>query len=146
MSKLRYIPWAADDLGITFSLDKGRIQIFKKTLETIQFPEYCHFLFNTAEKTIAIQACNMDDKGAHRLIVDMGKRFRCEVNCTSLVRFVYQTCGWEEKYSYRIFGTPRLEEHLIKYDLKLARKACEERVPLHQIGKGEIVAAKFPVR
>ena len=46
MRKLRYIPWAADDLGITFSLDKGRIQIFKKTLETIQFPEYCHFLFN----------------------------------------------------------------------------------------------------
>ena len=53
---------------------------------------------------------------------------------------------WEEKYSYRILGTPRLEEHLIKYDLKLARKACEERVPFHQVGRGKVVAAKFPVR
>ena len=146
MSKLRYIPWAVDDLGITFTLRKGRIQIFKRTLEKIQFPEYCHFLFNTVEKTIAIQACDMDDKGAHRLIVDMGKRFRCEVNCTSLVRFVYQTCGWEEEYSYRILGTPRLEEQLIKHDLKLARKVCKERVPFHRIGRGKFVAAKFPVR
>ena len=146
MSKLRYIPWAVDDLGITFTMRKGRIQIFKKTLEKIQFPEYCHFLFNTVEKTIAIQACDMDDKGAHRLIVDTGKRFRCEVNCTNLVRFVYQTCGWDEKYSYRILGTPRLEEQLIKYDLKLARKVYKERTPFHRIGRGKVVAAKFPVR
>ena len=146
MRKLRYIPWAADDLGITFTLNKGRIQIFKKTLEKIQFPEYCHFLFNTVEKTIAIQACDMDDKGAHRLIVDTGKRFRCEVNCTNLVRFVYQTCGWDEKYSYRILGTPRLEERLINYDLKLARKVYKERTPFHRIGRGKVVAAKFPVR
>ncbi len=146
MSKLRYIPWAVDDLGITFTMRKGRIQIFKKTLEKIQFPEYCHFLFNTVEKTIAIQACDMDDKGAHRLIVDTGKRFRCEVNCTNLVRFVYQTCGWDEKYSYRILGTPRLEEHLINYDLKLARKVYKERTPFHRIRRGKVVAAKFPVR
>lgn len=146
MSKLRYIPWAVDDLGITFTLRKGRIQIFKKTLEKIQFPEYCHFLFNTVEKTIAIQACDMDDKGAHRLIVDTGKRFRCEVNCTNLVRFVYQTCGWDEKYSYRILGTPRLEERLINYDLKLARKVYKERTPFHRIGRGKVVTAKFPVR
>lgn len=54
--------------------------------------------------------------------------------------------SWEEKYSYRIFGTPRLEEHLIKYDLKLARKACEERASFRKVGGGKVVAAKFPVR
>lgn len=146
MGTIRYIPWAADDLGITFTLKKGRISIFKKTLEAIRFPEYCHFLFNTTERTFVIQACGMDDDGAHRLIVDTSKRFRCEVNCTNLVRFVFQTCGWETKNSYRILGTPRLEQQLIKFDLKLARKTGEERVPFHQIGKGKVVSGKFPVR
>ena len=146
MGTIRYIPWAADDLGITFTLKKGRISIFKKTLEAIRFPEYCHFLFNTNERTFVMQACGMDDDGAHRLIVDMSKRFRCEVNCTNLVRFVFQTCGWKEKNSYRILGTPCLEQRLIRFDLKSAKKTCEQRSRSCQCGSGKVVAVKFPAR
>lgn len=64
----------------------------------------------------------MDDEGAHRLLVELEGKFRCDINCTSLVRFVYQTCGWNSKHSYRILGVPRLEQQLIKFDLKSAQK------------------------
>ena len=70
----------------------------------------------------------------------------CLMKICSGLLFADQTCGWEEKYSYRILGTPRLEEHLIKYDLKLARKACEERASFRKVGGGKVVAAKFPVK
>ncbi len=144
MNKISYLSWAAGDLGITFSMRKGRISIFRKTLDEIQFPEYYHFLFNTSEKTFAIQVCGMDDEGAHRLIVDLGKKFRCEVNCTSLVRFVYQTCGWDSNSSYRILGTPSPDQQLVKFDLKSAQKTDGMRLQFRRIGTGKIVPVKFP--
>lgn len=145
MTKIQYIPWISDDLGITFSLSKGRISIFKRTLEAIRFPEYYHFLYNASERTLAIQACAIDDKGAHRLSVDLEKKYRCEVNCKSLVRFVYQTCGWEDKNSYRIIGVPRLEEQLIKFDLKSARKTSKALLQPPRSVRGQIVSVRFPV-
>ena len=146
MNELRYLPWAGDDLGITFTLSKGRITIFKRTLEAIQFPEYYHFLFNTSENTFAIQACGMDDKGAHRLRVDFDKKFRCEVNCKSLVQFVYQTYGWEVNCSYRIIGVPRLEQQLISFDLKAAVKTSKQLLKPPFTGKKKVFSIKFPVR
>ena len=143
---IRYIPWETKDLGITFNMRKRRIAIFKKTLEAIHFPEYCHFLFNTTENTFAIQACRMDDEGAHRLAVDFEKKYRCEVNCTSLVRLVYQTCGWRDRNSYRIIGVPRPKQQLVKFDLKLAQTTSEEKLPIVQTGSGKIVSVKFPAR
>ena len=146
MNNIRYMPWAADDLGITFTLSKGRITIFKRTLEMIQFPEYYHFLFNSFEQSFAIQPCEMDDKGAHRLSVNFEKKFRCEVNCKSLVRFVYQTCGWEEKNSYRIIGVPRLEQKLIRFDLKSAVKTSKKLLKPPYTGKARAISLRIPVR
>ena len=103
-------------------------------------------VFNTSERTFAIQACSMDDEGAHRLIVNTKKKFRCEVNCTSLVRFVYQTCGWETENSYRILGLLRLDQQLIKFDLKSAQRTGGTRLQFRRTGTGRIVPVKFLVR
>lgn len=146
MNSIRYIPWAGNDLGISFTMSKGRISIFKKTLEALHFPEHYHFLFNTSEKTFAIQVCGMNDEGAHRSIVNWGEKFRCEVYCIDLVRFVFQTCEWEDKYLYRVLGTPRTEQQLIMFDLKTALRVCDFPSQSRQIGSGKIVLGKFPVR
>ena len=146
MGIVRYISWEAEELGITFNLSQGRITIFKKTLEAIRFPEYYHFLFDPEEKRFAIQACSMDDEGAHRLSVDMNTKFRCEVKSMSLVRFVYQTCGWKGKRSYRIQGRAEPEKQLVRFDLKSGLQIYQGRLMPCEVGDGKLVPLKLSVR
>ena len=146
MGIVRYISWEAEELGITFNLSQGRITIFKKTLEVINFPEYYHFLFNPEDRMFAIQACSMDDNDAHRLSVDMNRKFRCEVKSMSLVRFVYQTCGWKEKRSYRIQGRVEPEKQLVRFDLKSGLQIYQGRLMSCQICEGKIIPLKLSVR
>lgn len=117
MERVIYVLWNPDDVGITFNLSQGRITILKRTLEVIQFPEYYRFMFSPEDKAFAIQGCKMDDQGAHRLSISTRRKFRCDVKSMDLVRFVYETCGWDKKKSYRIQGTAKLDQQLVEFEL-----------------------------
>lgn len=111
-----YASWDYKSPGISFSLQAGRIVIFRTTLEALDYPEYYRFLFNPENRLFAMQICGIDDEGAHRL-PKMDPEGSCEIKSKGLVRLVYQICGWKKELTYRIPGSHIPGERLVNYDL-----------------------------
>ena len=59
-----YVIWDYTTPGISFSINSGRITIFKTTLEAMGYPEYYHFLFSPEDMLFGIEPCNIDDGGS----------------------------------------------------------------------------------
>ena len=99
-----YIAWDYSSPGISFNVVSGRITIFKQTLVAMGYPEYFRFLFDPEEQFFGIEPCGIDDHGANRLPEEM-PREHYDLKSKDLVRFVYRSCGWQKKLTYRIAGT-----------------------------------------
>ena len=54
-------------LGMSFCEEEGRITVFRKTLEALEWPSHYRFLYNRKMKQIAVQACGAEEAGAHRV-------------------------------------------------------------------------------
>lgn len=54
-------------LGMSFCEEEGRITVFRKTLEALEWPAHYRFLYNRKMKQIAVQACGAEEAGAHRV-------------------------------------------------------------------------------
>ena len=90
-------------LGMSFCEEEGRITVFRKTLEALEWPSHYRFLYNRKMKQIAVQACGAEESGAHRV----GKPDESnsgEIKCMALVRMIYGDSGWDKKMSYRLIG------------------------------------------
>lgn len=122
-----FVSWDYATPGVSFKLRSGRITVFKTTLDILGRPEYFQFMLSPEDKMFAIQACEMGDDGAHRL-PEVTPRDYIEVNSKALVRFVYLTCGWNEKYTYRIPGIAHLEQRLVSFDLLKALEIHEGKL------------------
>ena len=75
-------------LGMSFCEEEGRITVFRKTLEALEWPSHYRFLYNRKMKQIAVQACGAEESGAHRV----GKPDESnsdEIKCMALVRMIY---------------------------------------------------------
>ena len=52
-----------------------------------------------------------------------------DIKSKDLVRFVFQTCGWKKKLTYRIAGVqPAPDSHLVYFDLRQAFEIHEGRM------------------
>lgn len=122
----KYISWDLKQPGISFSLADGRITIFKRTLDVLEYPEYYRFLFSPEDRLFAVQRCEMSDPGSNRL-GDIGQD-NYSVKTMDLVRFVYQSCGWKPKITYRVAGVEFPEEGAMQFDLSAAYEIHEGRV------------------
>ena len=123
-----YVIWDYTTPGISFSINSGRITIFKTTLEAMGYPEYYHFLFSPEDMMFGIEPCNIDDGGSHRLPDEL-TREHYDIKCMDLVRFVYQTCGWGKKLTYRIPGARLSDDsRLVYFDLRRAYEIHEGRM------------------
>ena len=83
-------------LGMSFCEEEGRITVFRKTLEALEWPSHYRFLYNRKMKQIAVQACGAEESGAHRV----GKPDESnsgEIKCMALVRMIYGDSGWDKK-------------------------------------------------
>ena len=120
-----YIAWDYSRPGISFRIGSGRIGIFKKTLEAMGCPEYFRFLFSPEDMMFGIEPCGIDDKGAKRM-PEVAPSECIDVNSLNLVRFVYRTCGWDQKVSYRIAG--EVHGRMVYFDLDKAYEIHEGRV------------------
>ena len=120
-----YIAWDYSRPGISFRIKPGRIGIFKKTLEVMGCPEYFRFLFSPEDMIFGIEPCGIDDKGAKRM-PEMAPSECIDVSSLNLVRFVYRTCGWDQKVSYRIAG--EVHGRMVYFDLDKAYEIHEGRV------------------
>ena len=110
--------------GISFDLKNGRIFVYKTTAEAIGTPEYARFMFSPEDRVFGIQACGIDDEGAHRFRVS-GDQYTVKI--MALVRFIYETCGWDKKYTYRINGIAMPDHRMIVFDMTTALKVDEFR-------------------
>ena len=120
-----YIAWDYSRPGISFRIKPGRIGIFKKTLEVMGYPEYFRFLFSPEDMIFGIEPCGIDDKGAKRM-PEVAPSECIDVSSLNLVRFVYRTCGWDQKVSYRIAG--EVHGRMVYFDLDKAYEIHEGRV------------------
>ena len=123
-----FVAWDFTVPGISFNINSGRITIFKTTLKAIGSPEFFHFLFSPEDLFFGIEPCGIDDGGAYRL-PDNLSREHYDLKSMDLVRFVYRTCGWKKKLTYRIPGE-RLapDSHTVYFDLRQALEVHEGRV------------------
>ena len=48
-------------LGMSFCEEEGRITVFRKTLEALEWPSHYRFLYNRKMKQIAVQACGAEE-------------------------------------------------------------------------------------
>lgn len=123
-----YIAWDYTTPGISFSIVSGRITIFKTTLVAIGYPEYYRFLFSPEDMIFGIEPCGIDDGGAHILPKEI-PRDHYSIKGMDLVKFVYRTCGWKKKVTYRIPGARKdADSHTVYFDLRQALEVHEGRV------------------
>lgn len=109
--------WHAGVLGMTFSIDEGRITIFRSTLETLGWPSHYRFLYNPQMNQIAVQACKAGDAGAHR-VGKLNEFSSCEIKCVAFVRMVYKNAHWSKRRSYRMIGNPCPEQRLVSFQIQ----------------------------
>lgn len=126
MAEDRYVFWDLKQPGISFNLTDGRITIFKSTLDIIGYPEYYRFLFSPEDRLFAVQKCGISDPGANRLGELQQMHFA--VKTMDLVRFVYQSCCWKQKITYRVAGVGFREDGTVQFDLTTAYEIHEGRV------------------
>ena len=61
------------------------------------------------------------------LLLDVMTREHYDIKSMDLVRFIYETCGWDKKYTYRINGIAMPDHRMIVFDLTTALKVDEFR-------------------
>ncbi len=123
-----YIIWDYSTPGISFNIDSGRITIFKSTLMAMGYPEFFHFRLSPENLVLGIEPCGIDDGGAKRLPETL-KRDHYDIKSKGLVRFVFQSCGWTKKLTYRVPGMREAPDgHTVYFDLRQALEVHEGRV------------------
>ena len=127
MDERNYMDWDNSLPGISFSLKRGRITIFKTTLEIMGFPEFYHFLYNPDTRQLAIEPCKMNDHGAYAM-VEVKKDLTYDVSSTDFVRIIYHENGWNGKINYRIAGVAYPQDRAVEFDLTKALEIHEGRV------------------
>ena len=91
-------------LGMSFCEEEGRITVFRKTLEALEWPSHYRFLYNRKMKQIAVQAC------------------------MALVRMIYGDSGWDKKMSYRLIGRAFPQQRLVSFKITDAMQIENGRV------------------
>ena len=123
----QYAVWNQAAPGITFSLSAGRITLFLRTLELLEYPEFFRFLFNPETGMFAVQTCSMDAEGAKRLPT-MKPEEAVGIKIMELVKVVYSSSNWKRRISYRAEGEFYPSEHLVNFNLTAAYEIHEGRI------------------
>lgn len=113
--------------GISISLKRRRILVYKETLRSIGAPQNIRFLLNTKKKRIAVQACEAIDRDSFTVpdISLMGDT-QFEITSITFARMLYNLSGWNEDLTYRIMGTVHPKNRLVEYDLGNAMIIADE--------------------
>ena len=119
--------WARKNLGISFSFPYGRIYLFRTTLKAIGLPPYFRFLLDPENGKLAIESCAFESDGSHQLPEDTS-RDCYSMKSMDLVRFIYNTCGWDKKSTYRIKGIAVPDRNMVVFDFISAFRVQERHI------------------
>ena len=114
---------ATNNLGLSFSIGRGRLLIYHATIIKLGDPNYIRFLYNDSKRRIAVQCCEKIDREGFRVPkVVSGERFQFEINSSPLLSVIYKKCQWDIDKTYTVTGTPYPEHRLIEFRLDEARQ------------------------
>ena len=115
----------SNKIGISFSLERGRVLIHRSALRSIGMPSNIRFLLNTGAKKVAVQACEAIDRDSFTVpnLDEMGSYEICSMN---FINVLYRLAGWKKEKSYRIYGNVFAKNRLVEYDLSDATEITDE--------------------
>ena len=103
-------------LGMSFCEEEGRITVFRKTLEALEWPSHYRFLYNRKAKQVAVQKCAAEDAGSHKT-PKLNVSNSCEIKCMAFVRMIYRDMRWNQDNTYRLEGKSIPRQQLVSFDL-----------------------------
>lgn len=108
-------------LGITFSLKRGRILIYRTALKAIGSPRFIRLLVSRKDKRIAVQCCEEIDRDSYAIpAYETWEQF--EIASTKFISLIYKLTKWDPDKNYRIYGYAVEKYHLILYCLDEAKE------------------------
>lgn len=124
---MEYLIWNHSNLGISFAYPIGRITIFKTTLKALNYPPCFRFLLDTDHKKFGIERCGYASSGSHTLPEDHTQEYYA-ITSKDMVKFIFQTCGWDKKSTYRIKGIAAPDQSMVVFDLASAFRVQEGHI------------------
>lgn len=113
--------------GISFSMKRRRVLIYRSSLRALGMPSNIRFLLNMKKKKVAVQACEAIDRDSFKVpeIIDGGKD-QYEISSVNFLKMVYKLAGWKDDGTYRIAGVVFPENRLVEFELGDAVKIADE--------------------
>lgn len=111
-------------LGVSFSLKRRRILIYRTALKAIGSPRFIRLLVSRKDKRFAVQCCEEIDRDAYEIpAYDTWEQF--EISSLKFISLIYKMAGWDQAKSYRVFGYPVEKYRLILYCLDEAKEITD---------------------
>lgn len=102
--------------GISFSMNRGRVLIYRCTLRSLGVPKNIRFLLNVKKKRIAVQVCEAIDRDSFKVPeFEKGGKDQYEISSKSFLKIVYRIAGWNAEGTYRITGEVYPENRLVEF-------------------------------
>lgn len=111
---------------MSLSCKNMRINVYKKTIEKLNNPEYIRFLLNKEKLHFAIQVCGRKDIGAVDVAACTASSNYYTFNTVSMIRMMWRICNWDEYSTYQLTGTIHEGYSSVSFDLKEAVKRKDE--------------------
>lgn len=106
------------NLGLSFSITRGRVLIYHATIRELGEPDYIRFLYDDGRKRVAVQCCEKIDREGFRVPkVQPGDRFQFEINSSPWLSVIYKKCEWDIEQTYTVNGTSYPEHRLVEFKL-----------------------------
>lgn len=111
-------------LGVSFSLKRSRILIYRTALKAIGSPRFIRLLVSKRDKRFAVQCCEEIDRDAYEIpAYDTWEQF--EITSIKFINLIYKLAGWDQDKNYKILGYPVEKYRLILYCLDEAKEMTD---------------------
>lgn len=98
----------------------------KQTTEELDFPPFIQILVNKDEKQFAIRVCKENEANAVKFSKPKEEqRGPVKISAPAVVKMIRKMGGWEANETWNFPGACFLDENVILYDLKVAKKPLE---------------------
>lgn len=114
-------------LGMSFSLKRYRVLIYRSTLKRIGEPSYIRFLLNRKQKRVAVQSCEVIDNESYE-VPDYDSWEQFEIASQKFISLIYKMAGWDIEKTYRVFGYPVEKYRLVLFCLEEGQEIADDEI------------------
>ncbi len=113
--------------GISFSMKRRRVLIYRSTLRSLGTPRNIRFLLNMKKQRVAVQACEAIDRDSFKVpeFAD-GSKDQYEINSVNFMNVLYRLAEWDREKTYKIEGMVYPDNRLVEFRLQNAVLISDE--------------------